>query len=85
MPQELLVEYLPVLIFIAIAAGLSIIMVVASYLAAKQNPDNADLKLLMTAAGALMCVFIWYRFFLLFLIWKLPFCFHGRFRWEQSV
>ncbi len=44
MPQELLVEYLPVLIFIAIAAGLSIIMVVASYLAAKQNPDKEKLS-----------------------------------------
>ena len=44
MPQEMLVEYLPVLIFIAIAGALSIIMVVASYLAAKQNPDKEKLS-----------------------------------------
>lgn len=44
MPQDLLIEYLPILIFIAIAAGLSIIMVAASYLAAKQNPDKEKLS-----------------------------------------
>lgn len=44
MPQEMLVEYLPILIFIAIAGALSVIMVVASYLAAKQNPDKEKLS-----------------------------------------
>ena len=43
MPQELLIEYLPVLIFLAVAAGLSIIMVLASYMAAKQRPDKDKL------------------------------------------
>ncbi len=44
MPQELLIEYLPVLIFIAVAAGLSVIMVLASYLSAKQRPDKEKLS-----------------------------------------
>jgi len=44
MPQELLIEYLPVLIFIGVAAALSVIMVLASYLAAKQKPDTEKLS-----------------------------------------
>tara|TARA_B100000686_G_C16793360_1_gene980366 strand:- start:1551 stop:1919 length:369 start_codon:yes stop_codon:yes gene_type:complete len=44
MPQELLIEYLPVLIFIGVAAALSVIMVLASYLAAKQKPDTDKLS-----------------------------------------
>src|SRR5688572_8449985 len=38
--KELLREYLPVLIFIVVAAGLSGIMVIASLLLARQNPDS---------------------------------------------
>lgn len=44
MPQELLVEYLPILVFIAIAGGLSLIMLVASYIVAKQRPDSEKLS-----------------------------------------
>ena len=44
MPQELLIEYLPELIFIGVAAALSVIMVLASYLAAKQKPDTDKLS-----------------------------------------
>ena len=38
--SEILQEYLPILIFIAVAVGLSGVMVVGSYLVAKQNPDT---------------------------------------------
>lgn len=38
-PQELLIEYLPILVFIAIAAGISAAMVLGSLLAGKRNPD----------------------------------------------
>ena len=37
--QELLGEYLPILIFLAIAIGLTCVLVGASYVAAPQNPD----------------------------------------------
>jgi NADH-quinone oxidoreductase subunit A len=44
MPQELLVEYLPILVFIAVAGGLALMMVVASYIVAKQHPDSEKLS-----------------------------------------
>src|SRR5512145_3134209 len=42
--NELLREYLPVLIFIVVAAGLSGIMVIASLIVARQNPDSEKLS-----------------------------------------
>jgi NADH-quinone oxidoreductase subunit A len=42
--NELLREYLPVLIFIIIAAGLAGIMVIASLILAKQKPDAEKLS-----------------------------------------
>lgn len=36
---ELLSEYLPILVFIFIAGGMSVLMVLASILAGKRNPD----------------------------------------------
>ncbi|MEM7223999.1 MAG: NADH-quinone oxidoreductase subunit A [Pseudomonadota bacterium] len=38
--EGLLVEYLPILIFIGIAVALSSIIVIASYVVAKQRPDS---------------------------------------------
>jgi len=38
--NPLLAEYLPILIFIAIALGLGIAMVVGSYVVARQRPDS---------------------------------------------
>lgn len=38
--NELLAEYLPILIFIGLALGLAVVMVVASYLVARQRPDT---------------------------------------------
>lgn len=38
--NPLLAEYLPILIFIAIALGLGIAMVVGSYIVARQRPDS---------------------------------------------
>jgi NADH-quinone oxidoreductase subunit A len=35
----MLVEYLPILIFLGVAAGLAIVVIVASYIVARQNPD----------------------------------------------
>ena len=36
----MLSEYLPILIFLGIAAGLAVVIVLASYLVARQNPDS---------------------------------------------
>ncbi len=38
-PEAFLSEYLPILIFLGVAAGVSLMMVVASLIAGKQNPD----------------------------------------------
>jgi len=37
--DEMLQEYLPILVFIAVALAMAAMMVVASYLVARQNPD----------------------------------------------
>ncbi|MGB0682776.1 MAG: NADH-quinone oxidoreductase subunit A [Magnetovibrionaceae bacterium] len=37
--DSLLIEYLPILIFLAIATGLSCVFVLASYIVARQKPD----------------------------------------------
>jgi len=42
--ESLLVEYLPILIFIGIAIGLSGIILLASYIIARQNPDSEKLS-----------------------------------------
>ena len=41
---ELLREYLPILIFIGVAVGLSGVLVLASYIAARQKPDPEKLS-----------------------------------------
>lgn len=38
--NPLLVEYLPILIFIGIALGLGLVMVIGSYVVARQRPDS---------------------------------------------
>ena len=42
--SELLREYLPILVFIIVAAGLSGIMVIASLILARQKPDSEKLS-----------------------------------------
>jgi NADH-quinone oxidoreductase subunit A len=42
--DSLLREYLPILIFLGIAAGLAIVVVAASLIAARQNPDSEKLS-----------------------------------------
>jgi NADH-quinone oxidoreductase subunit A len=42
--DELLREYLPILIFFAIALALSLAMVAASYIVARQKPDSEKLS-----------------------------------------
>jgi NADH-quinone oxidoreductase subunit A len=42
--DELLREYLPILIFLVVAIGISLAMVVASYLVAKQKPDSEKMS-----------------------------------------
>ncbi|MEO3431788.1 NADH-quinone oxidoreductase subunit A [Inquilinus sp. CAU 1745] len=44
MSQTLLAEYLPILIFLGIAGGLSVVMIAASYLVAHQNPDSEKIS-----------------------------------------
>jgi NADH-quinone oxidoreductase subunit A len=43
-PASLLVQYLPILIFFCIAGGLSVAMVAASLIVAKQKPDSDKLS-----------------------------------------
>ena len=38
--EDLLVEYLPILIFLMIAIALAVVMVAASYIIARQRPDS---------------------------------------------
>jgi NADH-quinone oxidoreductase subunit A len=40
----MLAEYLPILIFLGIAAALAVVVVLASYVAARQNPDSEKLS-----------------------------------------
>ena len=40
MPDGILTEYLPILLFLGIAGALALIMVVASYIVARQRPDS---------------------------------------------
>ncbi len=41
--QAMLSEYLPLLVFLAVAIGLSLVIVVASYIVARQHPDQEKL------------------------------------------
>ena len=41
--DKLLVEYLPILIFLGLAVGLTLAMVGGSYILARQNPDSEKL------------------------------------------
>ena len=42
--EVLLREYLPILVFLGIALGLSLVIVLASFLAARQRPDSEKLS-----------------------------------------
>lgn len=42
--QEFLIEYLPILLFIGVACALSFIMILASLLVGKKNPDPEKLS-----------------------------------------
>ncbi len=42
--QELLVQYLPILIFIGIAVGLAAVFIIASLIVARQKPDSEKLS-----------------------------------------
>ena len=42
--DDLLKEYLPILIFLIIATALTLVMVTASLVLGKQNPDSAKLS-----------------------------------------
>ena len=42
--EDLLREYLPILIFLGIAVGVSVLMITASYLVAQQRPDSDKLS-----------------------------------------
>ena len=42
--DSLLSEYLPILFFIGIAFGLAVVIVIASFLAARQKPDSEKLS-----------------------------------------
>ena len=44
LPPDFLSEYLPILVFLVIAGGLSCLMVIASLLVGKQNPDVEKLS-----------------------------------------
>ena len=42
--DSLLQEYLPILILLGIAAAMSVVLVIASYVVARQNPDSEKLS-----------------------------------------
>jgi NADH-quinone oxidoreductase subunit A len=42
--DELLIEYLPILIFLGIAAGMAVLIVAASFIVARQHPDAEKLS-----------------------------------------
>ena len=42
--EALLLEYLPIMVFLGVAIGLSCVMVLASLIAARQKPDSAKLS-----------------------------------------
>ena len=42
--QDLLAEYLPILVFLGVAIGLSLVIVIGSWLAARQKPDAEKLS-----------------------------------------
>jgi len=70
--ESLLLEYLPILIFIAIALGLSLVMAIGSMLVARQRPDAEKLSAYECGFEA--------QSFSSFSTLKLPFCFLGRCR-----
>lgn len=41
--EEFLLEYLPILVFLIIASGLSLVMIIGSLLVGKRNPDKNKL------------------------------------------
>jgi NADH-quinone oxidoreductase subunit A len=41
---ELLDDYLPIVVFFAIAGGLAVAMIVASFIVARQNPDSEKIS-----------------------------------------
>ncbi len=43
-PQDFLLDYLPILLFIVIAAWMSFVMILGSLLAGKQKPDSEKLS-----------------------------------------
>jgi NADH-quinone oxidoreductase subunit A len=42
--EDLLSQYLPILVFLAVAGGLSVVIVLASYVLAPQRPDSEKLS-----------------------------------------
>ena len=42
--EDLLLQYLPILIFLGIAGGLALVMVIASLIVARQRPDTEKLS-----------------------------------------
>jgi len=42
--EELLFEYLPILVFLGVAVGLSTVIIVASFIVARQKPDAEKLS-----------------------------------------
>ena len=40
LPEDFLAHYLPIVVFLGIASGLAIVIVLASYIVAKQKPDT---------------------------------------------
>jgi NADH-quinone oxidoreductase subunit A len=42
--EELLLEYLPILVFLGVAVGLSTVIIIASFIVARQKPDTEKLS-----------------------------------------
>ena len=87
-PAEFLIHYLPILLFLVIALGLSSVMIIASLLVGKHNPDPEKLSAYECGFDAFMDARVKFdvRFYLvtlLFIIFDLEIAF--LFPWAISL
>jgi len=87
-PAEFLIHYLPILLFLVIALGLSSVMIIASLLVGKHNPDPEKLSAYECGFDAFMDARVKFdvRFYLvtlLFIIFDLDIAF--LFPWAISL
>ena len=87
MSHELLSDYLPIIVFLGIATGLALAMLLASFIIGKQKPDSEKLSAYECGFDAFSDTRskfdVRWRSCSSSLIWKWPSCFRGRCRLAQ--